>query len=86
MPDERAYGQFVGPGFKGVEAFDAVDVDQDPRAHDAHVEHRHQALAAGQHSAVRTAIAQDRKCVLQIMRCVIVELRRFHVSFDLCLI
>ncbi len=83
MPHQRAHTQGVLAGLEPVDAFDAVDIDDDSRAEDAKVHHRHEALAARQHPRVLAGVAQKANRFVDITRGVIVEPGRFHVRLDL---
>jgi hypothetical protein len=73
VPDQGADRQTVLLGAQTVESFDAIDVHNDSGAKDAQVEHGHQALATGQHSALLPGIVQNVQGLLEVTWHAVVE-------------
>ena len=69
-PLQRDAGQRVQP----------VDVDQQPRLRQAHVERRHQALAAGQDARVLAVPREQLEHLLDAVGAHVAELRRLHAA------
>ena len=83
VPDQRPDCQAIRSGVQAIEGVDAIDIDDDGGTEDAQVQHRHQALAAGQHPAVRPGVAQNMQGLVERPRGVVVEPGRLHVLLNL---
>jgi hypothetical protein len=78
LPRKRADAQTPVALFDDVEPRDAVDVDEQPGLEQAHVERRHQALAAGEDLCVGAMGLQRREYVVERTRLEIAQPRRLH--------
>ena len=80
MPGEGAdlQGFTVAGNFR--QAFEVVDVDQDFRSREAHVQCRHQALAAGEDPGVITMLVEQVEHLIQRFRADICKWCGFHFT------
>src|SRR6266478_6317696 len=63
-----------------VELFDPVDVDDNIGSRQAHVQKRHQALAAGENLAVSLMSVEKRQRLFETPRIIIIKFCRLHLE------
>jgi hypothetical protein len=78
VPRESADAQMAVALLDRLEPGDAVDVDEESRLEQAHVERRYQTLPAGEDLRVIAVSFERREYVVQRIRAAIVESRRLH--------
>src|SRR5690606_1988747 len=77
-PGQRAHRDPAGAGADRAEAGQAVDVDDVVRRGGRQVEHRDEALPAGEHLAALPRLGQDLQRLAEVAGGVVLERRRLH--------
>ena len=84
VPDERADADPLVGDVDGIQPGDAVDVDEVAGVGQAHVEHRDQALPAGEHLAVVADLAEHGDGLVDGAGCVVHERSGLHLVDPAC--
>ena len=80
LPHGGADAERIAGALDAAQFRDAHDIDDDAQLRDAHVEHRHECLAAGKNAGLRTLPMQDIERLVEALGAHIVERRGLHRS------